>query len=194
MEGYFAHPTADISPNATIGAGTRIWHQAQVREGARIGSECNIGKGVYIDVDVVIGNRVKIQNYVSVYHGVTIEDGVFLGPYVCLTNDKRPRSITPEGDLKSDDDWEVGLTRVRYGASLGAGVIVLPGITVGRFALIGAGALVTKDTPSFGLVVGVPGELVGYVCQCGRQLTRDKDGAWFCPACLTGYELQEVNS
>ncbi|HMT20329.1 MAG TPA: N-acetyltransferase, partial [Promineifilum sp.] len=108
MDDYYVHPTADLSPKASIGRGTRIWHQAQIREGARIGTDCIIGKGVYIDFDVVIGNMVKIQNYVSVYHGSTVEDGVFLGPYVCLTNDKRPRAITPEGALKREEDWESG--------------------------------------------------------------------------------------
>ena len=102
------HPTADVSPQAQIGSGTRIWHQAQVRERARLGQNCIVGKGAYIDFDVQIGDNVKLQNYVSVYHGATIEGGVFLGPYVCLTNDKLPRAITPDGQLKSDTDWQVG--------------------------------------------------------------------------------------
>jgi acetyltransferase-like isoleucine patch superfamily enzyme len=194
LDEVFIHSSSDVSPKVTIGAGTRIWHQAQVREGVRIGAECTLGKGVYIDFDVSIGNRVKIQNYASVYHGATIEDGVFIGPYVCLTNDKRPRAITLSGELKGDTDWEVGHTRVRYGASLGAGAIIMPGLTIGRFALVAAGALVTKDVPSFGLVVGVPARLVGYACQCGNRLTRDSSGAWFCQTCLTGYELQEIDS
>jgi acetyltransferase-like isoleucine patch superfamily enzyme len=192
VEAFFSHPTADKSPTAIIGEDTRIWHQAQVREGARIGSECIIGKGVYIDFDVVIGNRVKIQNYASVYHGAMIEDGVFIGPYVCLTNDKRPRAIDAMGKLKGESDWEVGHTRVRYGASIGAGAIILPGVTIGRFALVGAGALVTKDVPSYGLVVGAPAVLEGYVCQCGYRLVKDSGDSWFCPVCLTGYELQEI--
>jgi acetyltransferase-like isoleucine patch superfamily enzyme len=189
---FFTHSSAEMSSNATIGEHTRIWHQAQVREGARIGSECIIGKGVYIDFDVVIGDRVKIQNYASVYHGATIEDGVFIGPYACLTNDKRPRAITSMGILKDDSDWEVGQTRVRYGASIGAGAIILPGVTIGRFAMIGAGALVTRDVPSFGLVVGAPAILEGYVCQCGHRLSKDNGDSWFCPVCLMGYELQEM--
>jgi acetyltransferase-like isoleucine patch superfamily enzyme len=192
LDEVFVHSTSDVSPKATIGAGTRIWHHTQVREGVRIGSECVLGKGVYIDFNVSIGNRVKIQNYASVYHGVSVEDGVFIGPYVCLTNDKRPRAITLSGELKGDADWDVGQTLIRYGASLGAGAIILPGLTIGRFALIAAGALVTKDVPSFGMVVGVPARLVGYVCQCGNPLTRDSSGAWFCQTCLTGYELQEI--
>jgi len=164
------HPTADVSAQAIIGEGTRVWHHAQIREGARLGRECIIGKGVYIDFDVVIGNRVKIQNYACVYHGVTVEDGVFIGPLACLANDKLPRAINPDGTLKRDADWEVSKTVVKYGASVGAGAILLPGITVGRWALIGAGAVVTRDVPDYGLVAGNPARLVGFVCPCGGRL------------------------
>lgn len=150
------HPTAEVSPKAKIGQGTLIWHQAQVREGVVIGKNCILGKGVYIDFDVKIGNNVKIQNYVSVYHGATIEDGVFLGPYVCITNDKYPRAINPNGSLKKESDWEVGKTLIKQGASLGAGSIILPGITIGKWAMVGAGSVVTKDIPDFGLVYGSP--------------------------------------
>lgn len=150
------HPTAEVSLKAKIGQGTLIWHQAQVREGVVIGKNCILGKGVYIDFDVKIGNNVKIQNYVSVYHGATIEDGVFLGPYVCITNDKYPRAINPNGSLKKESDWEVGKTLIKQGASLGAGSIILPGITIGKWAMVGAGSVVTKDIPDFGLVYGSP--------------------------------------
>jgi acetyltransferase-like isoleucine patch superfamily enzyme len=167
------HPTADVSPLATIGEGTRIWHQAQVRERARIGRSCIIGKGVYIDFDVVIGDRVKIQNGVSIYHGATIEDGVFVGPHACLTNDKLPRAIAPDGELKGDADWEVGKILVQYGASIGAGAIIVPGVTVGRFAMVGAGAVVTRDVAAHALVVGNPARPVGFVCMCGHRLRRD---------------------
>jgi len=164
------HPTAEVSPKAQIGEGTRIWHHAQVREGARIGRNCIIGKNVYIDFDVTIGDNVKIQNNASVYHGVKIEDGVFIGPHACLTNDKIPRAITPTGELKSSQDWEVGRILVKYGASIGAGAVILPNVTIGRFAMVGAGAVVTRDVPDHGLVVGNPARLVGYVCRCGRRL------------------------
>ncbi len=181
------HPTADVSPQAKIGEGTRIWHQAQVREGARIGRDCVIGKNVYIDRDVTIGNQVKLQNNVSVYHGVQIEDGVFVGPHVCFTNDKWPRAINPDGSLKGDADWKVSETCVRYGASIGAGAVILPGVTIGRFAMVAAGAVVTRDVPDHGLAMGVPARLNGFVCTCGHvahELERLSDHIILvCPAC-----------
>jgi UDP-2-acetamido-3-amino-2,3-dideoxy-glucuronate N-acetyltransferase len=185
------HPTAEVSEKADIGARTRIWHQAQVREGVRLGENCIIGKGAYIDFDVQIGCNVKIQNYASVYHGVTIEDGVFVGPYTCLTNDKLPRAITPDGKLKSDAEWEVGQIHVKYGAAIGARAVVLPDVTIGRFALIGAGAVVTKDVPDYGLVVGNPARLVGYVCKCGRRLKKEPERSemWRCDTCQESYHL-----
>lgn len=183
------HPTAEVSPKATIGEGTSIWHQAQVREGARLGEQCIIGKNVYIDFDVVIGNRVKIQNNCSVYHGATLEDGVFLGPHVVITNDLYPRAINPDGTLKGADDWEVGPVRIAYGASVGARTVILPGVTIGRFALIGAGSVVTRDVPPHGLAVGSPARLVGYVCACGRKLARSVVG-WQCTHC--GREYNEL--
>ncbi len=166
----FIHPTAEVSPQAVIGEGTRIWHQAQVREKARIGRDCIIGKGAYIDLDVSIGDNVKIQNGCYVYHGATVEDGVFLGPGVILTNDKRPRAINPDGSLKTDADWEVGRILLKRGASLGARAVVLPDVTVGVFAMVGAGAVVTQDVPDYGLVLGNPARLVGFVCPCGARL------------------------
>lgn len=183
----YIHPSAEVSPQALIGADTRIWHQAQVREGARIGENCILSKGVYIDRDVLIGSNVKIQNGASVYHGATIEDGVFLGPGAILTNDKLPRAINPNGSLKSDADWEVNPTLVQRGASIGAGAVVLPGVTVGEFALIGAGALVTQDVPSHGLVYGNPARLHGYVCRCGRPLKRSDLDDWRCDCCGESY-------
>ena len=187
------HPSAEVSPEAQIGEGTKIWHQAQVRERAKIGDNCIIGKGVYVDFDVVIGNNVKVQNGAFIYHGVTIEDGVFIGPHVCLTNDKIPRAITPDGVLKKDADWELGQILIKYGASLGAGVIVLPGVTVGRFAMVGAGAVVVRDIPDRGLVVGVPARLQGFVCKCGRRLveneTQDEIVVMKCTVCDVNYDI-----
>jgi len=179
----FVHPSADVSPRVTIGPGTRIWHQAQVREGAHVGAHCIVGKGAYVDFDVVIGDNVKIQNGVYVYHGVTVEDGVFLGPGVILTNDKLPRAINPDGTLKTDDDWEVSPIVIRRGASIGAGAVVLPGVTVGEFALVGAAAVVTRDVPAQGLVYGNPARLHGYVCRCGRPLNELQNNQWKCEVC-----------
>ena len=187
------HPTAEVSPQAEVGEGTRIWHQAQVREGARIGRDCIISKGVYIDFDVVIGDRVKIQNRASIYHGTILEDGVFIGPHVCLTNDRIPRAITPSGELKADADWEVGRIVVKYGASVGAGAVVLPDVTIGRFAMVGAGAVVTRDVPDHGLVVGSPARLKGFVCRCGRKLVMEQESANVieirCRVCDVTYSL-----
>lgn len=169
---YYVHPTAEVAPEAEVGAGTRIWRQAHVRERARIGAECNIGKGVYIDCHVQIGSRVKIQNHTSIFEGVTIEDGVFIGPHVCFTNDLYPRAITPDGRLKSADDWEITKTVVRYGASVGAGAVVRCGVTIGTFALVGAGAVVTNDVAPYSLVFGNPARPHGYVCRCARGFAR----------------------
>ncbi len=178
----FVHPTADISPHAMLGNGVRIWNGAQVRERARIGDNCIIGKGVYIDFDVRVGANCKIQNGAYLYHGAYLEGGIFIGPRVCLTNDRIPRAITPSGALKQAEDWEVGKITIRYGASLGTGVIVVPGVTIGRFAMVGAGAVVTSDVPDHGLVVGVPAHLVGYVCCDGARL-QAQDGCFSCPGC-----------
>ena len=182
------HPTAEVSPRAKIGPGTKIWNEAQVREDAVVGANCIIGKGVYIVRDVVIGDNVKVQNRVSLFHGVTIEDGVFIGPHACLTNDKYPRAITPSGELKSNADWQEGKITVKRGASIGAGAVVLPDVTIGEFAMVAAGALVTRDVPAQALVVGNPARQRGYVCRCGRMLAQD-GRAYQCPQCHEVYFL-----
>ena len=164
------HPTADVSSAAEIGAGSSIWHQAQIREGVHLGHDCIVGKSVYIDFDVQIGNNCKIQNGVSIYHGVTLEDGVFVGPHACFTNDKLPRAVNPDGSLKGAVDWTVSPTRVREGAAIGAHSVVLPGVTIGRWAMVGSGAVVTRDVPDYGLVWGNPARLHGFVCPCGQRL------------------------
>ena len=165
------HPTADVSDKAHIGPGTSIWHQCQVREGAQIGQNCILGKGVYVDFGVQIGDNVKVQNYVSIYHGVEIEDGVFVGPHVCFTNDNLPRAVNPDGSLKAADDWVLGRILIKRGAALGANATILPKVVIGEWALVGAGAVVTKDVPAHGLVVGNPARLIGFVCACGGRLT-----------------------
>ncbi len=179
------HPTAEVSPQASIGPGTSIWNQAQVREGARIGRECVVGKNVYVDAGVAIGDRVKIGNNVSLFHGVTIEDGVFIGPHVCFTNDRLPRAINPDGSLKGPDDWEVTPIRVREGASLGANATLLPGVTVGRWALVAAGSVVTRDVADQELVAGNPARRLGTACVCGEPLRDTEQGPFSgdCPRC-----------
>ena len=164
------HPTAEVSDKANIGEGTSIWHQCQIREDAQIGSRCIFGKGVYVDFGVHIGDNVKVQNYVSIYHGVEIEDGVFIGPHVCFTNDNLPRAINPDGSLKAADDWELGRTLIKRGAALGANSTILPKVVVGEWALVGGGAVVTKDVPAHGIVAGNPARLMGFACACGGRL------------------------
>jgi acetyltransferase-like isoleucine patch superfamily enzyme len=181
------HPTAEVSSAARIGEGTRIWHHAQIREDAELGSECIVGKNVYIDRGVKIGNRVKIQSNALLYHGLTIEDGVFIGPGATTTNDVLPRAITPDGLLKTDSDWDVGPVVIRYGASIGAGAIILPHVTIGRFALVAAGALVTRSVPDHTIVVGAPARPTGFACQCGRRMD-DRGDAWYCAPCDWWYE------
>lgn len=180
------HPTAEVSAEAVIGAGTSIWNQAQVRERARIGRGCIIGKNVYVDTEVVIGDDVKVQNNVSLFHGVTVEDGVFIGPHVCFTNDNIPRAINPDGSLKTDADWEVSPTLVRRGAALGANSTILPGVTIGRWAMIGSGSVVTRDVADHELVAGNPARRMGSACACGQPLRDEPDGTPFsgrCPRC-----------
>jgi acetyltransferase-like isoleucine patch superfamily enzyme len=175
----YVHPTADVSPDATIGAGTKVWHQAQVREGAVVGRQCVLGKGSYIDKDVRIGDFCKLQNGVFVYHGFRLEDGVFLGPGVMLLNDKHPRAINPDGTLKAEKDWVASEGVVKRGAAVGGGAVVLPGVRIGRMALVGSGAVVTRDVLERGIVVGNPARLRGFACDCGHVL----DAGGKCPNC-----------
>lgn len=189
MQNVRVHPTADVSPDAQIGEGSSVWHQAQVREGACIGRNCVIGKGVYVDFGVRVGDNVKIQNYASVYHGVTIEDGVFVGPHVCFTNDKHPRAVNVDGSPKRADDWQVDETLVRQGAAIGANATVVCGVTVGRWAMVGAGSVVTRDVPDYGLVWGNPAQLQGFVCPCGGRLQVAEGALMVCPECGARIEI-----
>jgi len=172
---YKVHATADVSPLATIGNGTRIWHHAQVREEAFIGQDCVVGKGVYIDHGVRIGDNCKIQNHALIYSGTTLEDGVFVGPGACIANDRHPRAITPDGTLRTEADWRQGTVIVKRGASLGSNSTLVPDVVIGEWAMVAAGAVVVGDVPDHGLVQGVPARLSGFVCRCGHRLTSKND-------------------
>lgn len=169
---YFIHDTAEVSKTAQIGSNTKIWHYNQIREHVNIGTNCILGKNVYVDFGVQIGNNVKIQNNVSVFHGVTIEDGVFVGPHVCFTNDKNPRAIDEEGNIKGNDDWTVSEIKIKKGTSIGANSTILPGVTIGEYAMIGAGSVVTRDVPPFALVFGNPAQIRGKVDKAGNIIQR----------------------
>jgi UDP-2-acetamido-3-amino-2,3-dideoxy-glucuronate N-acetyltransferase len=191
MKGPVVAISADIDPSAVVGTDTRIWHLAQVREGARLGSGCIIGRGAYVGPGVVIGDNVKLQNYALVYEPARLEDGVFIGPAVVLTNDMYPRSVDVSGNLKRSDDWHAQGVVVREGASLGARAVVVAGCAIGRWALVAAGAVVTRDVPDFALVAGVPARRIGWVGRAGERLADEGDGKWRCSRTGELYQEQE---
>ncbi|HLP23590.1 MAG TPA: acyltransferase [Microbacteriaceae bacterium] len=181
MSDFMQAEGADVAPSASVGAGAKIWHLAQVREDAVIGSGTIVGRGAYVGSGVKVGANCKLQNYALVYEPAVLGDGVFIGPAVVLTNDTFPRAVTPEGGLKSAHDWEpVGVT-IGDGASVGARAVCVAPLRIGRWAMIAAGAVVTKDVPDFALMVGVPARRVGWVGRAGVPLEADADG-WRCPS------------
>ncbi len=182
--------SADVSQDASVGEAVRIWHLAQVRERAAIGEGTVIGRGAYIDHDVIVGRNSKIQNYALVYSPAELGAGVFVGPAAVLTNDVFPRAVTPDFELKAVDDWEPLGVLVKDGAAIGARAVILPGVTIGAWAMVGAGAVVTADVPDHALVVGVPARRVGWVGRSGRPLIRS-DEFWVEPG--TGYRYAETN-
>jgi UDP-2-acetamido-3-amino-2,3-dideoxy-glucuronate N-acetyltransferase len=192
-DAVYIHPTADVSENAAVGVGTQIWHQAQVREGAVIGKQCVLGKGAYVDKGVRIGDYCKLQNGVFVFHGFNLEDGVFLGPGAMLLNDKHPRAINPDGSVKAESDWVASEGLVEYGAAVGGGAVILPGVRIGRMAMVGSGAVVTRDVPERGIVVGNPARLRAFACDCGHPVALEQSGSrrreHVCPTCGRVYEL-----
>ena len=171
----FIHPSAIVDSGAKIGPGTKVWHFTHVMPGARIGSNCVLGQNLYVANQVVIGNHVKIQNNVSIYEGVTLEDYVFCGPSMVFTNVRTPRSAYPRNT--SDD---CSPTHVRHGASIGANATVVCGLTIGRWAFVAAGAVVTKDVPDYALVAGVPARIIGWVSEAGLTL-EFTNGRAVCP-------------
>lgn len=186
------HATADVAANATVPSSARVWHYAQVREEASLGENCIIGRGAYIGSGVALGDNCKVQNYALVYEPATLANGVFVGPAVVFTNDHFPRSINPDGSLKSGADWHpVGVT-VLEGASIGAKSVCVAPLTIGAWALVGAGSTVIKDVPDFALVVGNPARRVAWVGRAGHPLTRSDDGTWVCP--ITDERYREITS
>jgi UDP-2-acetamido-3-amino-2,3-dideoxy-glucuronate N-acetyltransferase len=177
--GPFIHESAYIDSGAKIGAGTHVWHFCHILAGAKIGERCSLGQNVVVMNGVVIGNNVKIQNNVSVYEGVTLEDDVFCGPSMVFTNVFNPRSHIPRKN-------EYQPTLVRRGSTIGANATIVCGTTLGEYSFIGAGSVVTKDVPAFGLVVGVPGRRIGWMCKCGIRLPDSGEGT--CKECGDRYE------
>ncbi|TIC83226.1 N-acetyltransferase [Nocardioides sp. GY 10113] len=183
-------PSADVDASARIGAGTRIWHLAQIREDARVGSECNIGRGAYLGPGVTMGDRCKVQNHALIYEPAVLEEGVFVGPAAVFTNDLHPRAVTPDGELKSADDWDAVGVVVRAGASIGARAVCIAPVVVGRWAMVAAGSVVTRDVPDHALVAGVPARRIGWVGEDGRRLVAVGDGTWRSPS--SGREYDET--
>jgi len=184
MSNYFAHETAVIDDDCTIGEGTKIWHFSHVMSNCTMGKGCNLGQNVVISPDVILGNNVKIQNNVSIYTGVICEDDVFLGPSMVFTNVINPRSAINRRN-------QYAKTTVKIGASIGANATIVCGNDIGEYAFIGAGAVVTKDIPNFALVVGNPSKQIGWVGEYGHKLIFDTNGHAICKESQQEYKLED---
>ena len=182
MADYFVHESSYIDENVTIGEGTKIWHFCHIQSGAVIGRDCSLGQNVNVSNNVIIGNHVKIQNNVSLYEGVEIEDYVFCGPSMVFTNDLNPRSKYPKGTAG------YLITLVKEGASIGANATIVCGNTIGRNAMIAAGAVVTQDVPDHALMAGVPAKQIGWACECDQKLNQEL----ICEQCNRKYNQNET--
>ena len=179
----------EVSPSAIVNSSAKIWDFAQVRENAHIGANCIIGRGAYIGSGVMMGANCKVQNDAMVYEPAVLEDGVFIGPNVVLTNDQYPRAINPDGTIKSASDWNaVGVT-VRHGASIGAHSVCIAPVVIGQWSLVGSGSVVSKDVPDHAIVVGNPAKQIGWVSKSGYKLTEVSENIWECPK--TGFKYHK---
>ena len=182
-------PSAEVDSSAKLGDGTSVWHLVQIRENVSIGKNCIIGRGAYVGSGVVVGDNCKIQNYALVYEPAKLGNGVFIGPAAVLTNDEFPRAVKPNGELKSGSDWRAVGVEVGDGASIGARAVCIAPVKIGAWALIAAGAVVTKDVPDYALMVGVPAKRIRWVGRAGKPLESIGDNRFRCPE--TGQHYQE---
>lgn len=187
------HATADVAASAQIAEGAAIWHYAQVREDCIIGENVIVGRGAYVGNGVRIGANSKIQNYALIYEPAVLEQGVFIGPGVILTNDEYPRAVNPDGSQKAGSDWEATGVTIREGASIGAGSICVAPVEIGAWALVAAGSTVTKDVPAFALVAGVPAKRIRWVGKAGVPLTNEGAGQFVCPKTGARYLERDTN-